>query len=81
MSLMAPRLVTVRVRDCTHYAPGEWVDRDDIFTGATLTVTGYVLRRSRYWLTLATTLGPDNTATGVFVMPRAAIVNETTVRK
>jgi hypothetical protein len=67
-------LVTVRVRDCTHYAPGEWVDRADTFTGATITVTGYVLRRSRHWLTLAHTLGPDNTATGVFVIPVAAIV-------
>jgi hypothetical protein len=74
--MKSPRLVTVRVRDCTHYASGEWVDRDDLFTGATITVSGYVLRRTRHWLALASTLGPDNTATGVFVVPVAAIVKQ-----
>ena len=74
------RLVRVEWLDAAHVGAGDWVDARAPHTGTQVVTVGFVLRRTRRWLVLAQSLGPDNTATGVFVIPRINITCETTVR-
>ena len=77
---MTRRLVRVEWYDAAHIGAGGWVSARDVHTGAKVTTVGFVLRRTRRWLVVAQSLGPDDTATGVFAIPRVGIISEQTVR-
>ena len=68
------QLLHVRWRDAHHLGAGEWVNVDDATIGVQVVTVGLLVRETRHYLVLAASVTSEGDCTGVFAVPRSAVI-------
>lgn len=76
---MTRRPVWITWRDAAHIAPGEWSDTLPADCGVTCQTIGILVRKNKDHVVIAHTVDEAGLMTGVFQVPRSAIVRMVTL--